>query len=134
MEDANFDLGIGNVNPFLSSSPDGEQQELMPPVASQGRESVGEAASTAGAGGSGQGTGSTPGHSVPGASGQGTGSDLKKSKKRSWVWKHFTDFKDYIDEQGNKLGPKAVCNYCGVVYAGNSTCLLYTSPSPRDCS
>jgi hypothetical protein len=121
MEDANFDIGIGNVNPFLSSSPDGEQQELMPPVASQGRESVGEAASTAGAGGSGQGTGSTPGHSVPGASGQGTGSDLKKSKKRSWVWKHFTDFKDYIDEQGNKLGPKAVCNYCGVAYAGNST-------------
>ncbi|KAF7146197.1 hypothetical protein RHSIM_Rhsim04G0129200 [Rhododendron simsii] len=88
------------------------------PVAQQGMDSVGEEAAS-NIVGSGSGTGplgstSAPTNSTPASSGP---SGSKRSRRRSWVWNHFSINENFMDANGIDIGARAVCNYCDTNYS-----------------
>ncbi|KAF7148982.1 hypothetical protein RHSIM_Rhsim03G0173000 [Rhododendron simsii] len=92
------------------------------PIAPQGMGSVGEeGASNIVGGGSGpSGTGplgstATPAASTPAATNSGL-SGSKRSRRRSWVWNHFSIVDNFKNEKGIDIGQRAVCHYCDTNY------------------
>ncbi|KAF7124630.1 hypothetical protein RHSIM_Rhsim12G0104300 [Rhododendron simsii] len=121
MDAGNSSFGRGEAQEARDRHSNSSSDDELPRnlVVQQGINSVGEeAASNIVGGRTGPlGSTSTPADSIPADSGD---SGSKMSRRRSWVWKHFSIKKRFKDKSGVNIGPRAVCHYCDTNYSSKS--------------